>query len=121
MITIANIFGAYYSRTFALAFWLGVRWFALAEIPRNYKTFREGIIHTHKTKRVELLGRKAGVEGLIAHDARHYWATYEARNKTSIDRLMDAGGWNSGAMPLRYIEAARIANEGTARVKALNP
>jgi integrase len=69
------------------------------------------------TKRVELLGRHAGIDGLSAHDARHFWATHEARNKTSVHRLMDAGGWNSPAMPLRYIEAAHIANEGTARVK----
>lgn len=68
------------------------------------------------TKRVELLGRHAGIEGLSAHDGRHYWATFEARNNTAIDRLMDAGGWNSPAMPLRYIEAAHIANEGTARI-----
>ena len=69
------------------------------------------------TKRVELLGRRAGIEGLSAHDARHYWATYEARNNTPVNRLMDAGGWSSPAMPLRYIETAQIANEGTARLK----
>lgn len=69
------------------------------------------------TKRVELLGRKAGIEGMSAHDGRHHWATYEARNNTGVDRLMDAGGWNSPAMPMRYIEAAHIANEGTARIK----
>jgi integrase len=69
------------------------------------------------TKRVELLGRKAGIEGMSAHDGRHHWATYEARNNTRVDRLMDAGGWNSPAMPMRYIEAAHIANEGTARIK----
>lgn len=69
------------------------------------------------TKRVELLGRKAGIEGLSAHDCRHFWATYEARSGTTVDRLMDAGGWSSPAMPLRYIEAAHIANEGTARLK----
>lgn len=68
------------------------------------------------TKRVELLGRHAGIDGLSAHDARHYWATFEARNDTAVDRLMDAGGWNSPAMPLRYIESAHIANEGTARL-----
>ena len=68
------------------------------------------------TKRVEFLGRKAGIKGLSAHDARHFWATYEARKGTPIDRLKDAGGWSSPAMPLRYIEAAKIANEGTARV-----
>ena len=70
------------------------------------------------TKRVELLGRRAGLVGLSAHDCRHYWATFEARNNTPVDRLMDAGGWNSPAMPLRYIESAHIANAGTARVKA---
>ena len=68
------------------------------------------------TKRVELLGRYAGIEGLSAHDGRHYWATFEARNRTPVNRLMDAGGWASPAMPLRYIEAEHIANEGTARL-----
>ena len=32
--------------------------------------------------------------------------------KPLVDRLMNAGGWNSPAMPLRYIEASRIANDG---------
>src|SRR5687768_7892541 len=69
-------------------------------------------------KRVELSGRKAGIDRLSPHDCRHYWATYEARNNTPVNRLMDAGGWSSPAMPLRYIESAHIANEGTARIKA---
>jgi Phage integrase family. len=51
------------------------------------------------TKRVELLGKQAGIEGLSAHDARHYWATCEARSNTPVNRLMDAGGWSSPAMP----------------------
>jgi len=66
---------------------------------------------------VELLGRHAGIEGLSAHDGRHYWATYEANHGTPLKPLMDAGGWNSPTMPLRYIQSAHIANEGTARVK----
>jgi integrase len=69
------------------------------------------------TKRVELLGRHAGIEGLSAHDARHYAATYEARQGTPVNRLVDMFGWNSPAMAFRYIEAAHIANEGTARIK----
>lgn len=68
------------------------------------------------TKRVGLLGRHAGVIGLSAHDGRHFWATYEARHGTPIDRLKDAGGWSSQAMPLRYIGDAAIANMGTARL-----
>jgi integrase len=66
---------------------------------------------------VELLGRHAGIENLSPHDCRHYAATYEARKGTQLDRLIDMFGWNSPAMAMRYIEAAHIANEGTARVK----
>ena len=68
------------------------------------------------TKRVELLGRHYGIEGLSAHDARHYAATYESKHNTNLRRLMDMFGWNSPAMATRYIESAEIANEGTARV-----
>jgi len=61
---------------------------------------------------VRTLGLAISVHGLSARDCRHHWATQAARNGTPIDRLQDAGGWASPAMPLRYVEAARIANEG---------
>jgi integrase len=64
------------------------------------------------TARVRALGAAVGLAGLSAHDLRHYWATRAARNGTPLDRLQDAGGWASPAMPLRYVEAARIANQG---------
>jgi len=64
------------------------------------------------TDRVRTLGEEIGVEGLSAHDLRHTWATWAARSGTAIDRLQDAGGWASPAMPLRYIEAATVANDG---------
>lgn len=64
------------------------------------------------TARVELLGEQVGVVGLSAHDGRHYWATQAADHQTPLDRLQDAGGWSSPAMPLRYIQTAEIANEG---------
>lgn len=64
------------------------------------------------TRRVTILGAVVNVFGLSAHDLRHYWATRAARNGTPLDRLQDAGGWNSPAMPLRYIENAKIANDG---------
>ena len=69
------------------------------------------------TKRVELLGRKVDIEGLSAHDGRHFWATFEARHGTAMDRLQQAGGWKSLAMPMRYIADAEIANAGTARLR----
>ncbi len=64
------------------------------------------------TERVRYLGSLAGIEGLSAHDLRHFWATTAARNGTPVDRLQDAGGWASPAMPLRYVERAAVANEG---------
>jgi integrase len=64
------------------------------------------------TKRVNKPGEKIGVMGLSAHDGRHSWATRAARNKTDAFALQGAGGWNSLAMPRRYVEAAKIANEG---------
>jgi integrase len=64
------------------------------------------------TKRVKDLGEDAGIEGLSPHDLRHYWATQAARSGTPLNRLQQAGGWSSLAMPMRYIEDAEIANEG---------
>lgn len=72
----------------------------------------QGLTERAITKRVMMLGEAVGLTGLSAHDCRHYWATYASRNGTPVDRLQDAGGWNSPAMPLRYVEAAKVANEG---------
>lgn len=64
------------------------------------------------TKRVAELGAVAGLDRLSAHDCRHSWATRASRKGTDPFSLQEAGGWNSLAMPRRYVEAARIANEG---------
>jgi len=72
----------------------------------------QGLTERTITKRVNALGEAVGLIGLSAHDCRHYWATYASRNGTPVDCLQDAGGWNSPAMPLRYVEAAKIANQG---------
>jgi integrase len=62
--------------------------------------------------RVGVLGQRIGVPCLSPHDCRHYWATRAARQGTDPFALQEAGGWNSLAMPRRYVEAAQIANEG---------
>jgi integrase len=67
-----------------------------------------GMTTTALTDRVSVLGQAIGVDGLSAHNCRHYWATQAARSGTPIDRLQDAGGWASPAMPLRYVDAARL-------------
>jgi len=58
------------------------------------------------------LGEKVGLPSLSPHDCRHYWATQAAKHKTDIVALQEAGGWSSLAMPRRYVEASKIANEG---------
>jgi integrase len=65
------------------------------------------------TQRVRVLGEQVGLEGLSAHDCRHYWATYWA-DKVDVLRLQEAGGWSSLQMPRRYVEESAIANEGMA-------
>jgi integrase len=63
-------------------------------------------------ERVGQLGEAIGIKELSPHDCRHFFATDAIRNRTDIKTLQDAGGWNSPAMPLRYAESAKIANEG---------
>jgi integrase len=64
-------------------------------------------------KRVRYLGKTLlEIDNLSPHDCRHYWATDAARNGTDPFRLQEAGGWSSLAMPRRYVEDAKIANQG---------
>ena len=62
--------------------------------------------------RVRFYGRAIGIVNLSAHDLRHSWATLAAKAGTDLNNLMSAGGWASYAMPMRYIESSKIANEG---------
>ena len=61
--------------------------------------------------RVRVLGEMLDIVGLSPHDCRHYWATRAANQGTDAFALRDAGGWNSLAMPGRYVESASIANQ----------
>lgn len=80
------------------------------------KLDQAGMSETAITERVRTLGAAIGIDGLSAHDCRHYWATYWANRVDRLPRgvfsLQEAGGWNSLAMPRRYVEQAAVANEG---------
>ena len=61
--------------------------------------------------RVQLLGAGVGLTQLSPHDLRHYWASAAIAGGTDLLALQEAGGWASLAMPRRYVERAKIANE----------
>ncbi len=58
-------------------------------------------------KRVRLLGKAAGIDGLPPHDLRRYAATRLAKERSMRD-LMDIFRWTSPAMAIRYVEAAKV-------------
>ena len=71
-----------------------------------------GITERNLSERVRTLGKRIGIDGLSAHDCRHSWATRAVAGGTDAFALRDAGGWSSLAMPSRYVESAKIANDG---------
>lgn len=62
--------------------------------------------------RIKLLGRDIlGIWELSPHDLRHTWATRAAKHSSPFV-LRDAGGWSNMQTPSRYVERAKIVNEG---------
>lgn len=71
----------------------------------------EGMSERGITKRVKVLGESVGIQGLSAHDCRHFWATAAAK-RVNLFQLQEAGGWTNLNVPRQYVEAAKIANDG---------
>jgi integrase len=62
--------------------------------------------------RVKTLGRDIlGIWELSPHDLRHTWATQAAKESNPFV-LRDAGGWTNMQTPSRYVEKAKVVNEG---------
>lgn len=73
-----------------------------------------GMIERAITARVRELRQRLGIANLSAHDCRHYWAARATQQGTHPKALQQAGGWNSPAMVMHYINIneTEIANEG---------
>ncbi len=78
---------------------------------KNEELGESGMTERAITARVRLLAERLGLQGLSAHDCRHFWATSAARAGTDPFVLQEAGGWSSLAMPRRYVEDNEIANK----------
>jgi len=50
--------------------------------------------------------RRAGIEAFRFHDLRHTWASWHVMSGTSLQDLMEVGGWKSYEMVLRYAHLA---------------
>ena len=62
--------------------------------------------------RIKILGRDIlGIWELSPHDLRHTWATRAAKRSNPFI-LRDAGGWTNMQTPSRYVERAKVVNEG---------
>ena len=61
---------------------------------------------------VKILGRNIlGICALSLHDLRHTRATRAAKNSDPFT-LRDADGWTNMQAPGRYVERAKVVNEG---------
>ncbi len=50
--------------------------------------------------------KRTGITNFTFHDLRHTWASWHVMNGTSLQELMELGGWKSYEMVLRYAHLA---------------
>jgi integrase len=68
---------------------------------------------TYQGKHMEAVGsawnralHKVEIRDFRFHDLRHTWASWHVMNGTSLQELMELGGWKSYEMVLRYAHLA---------------
>ncbi|RMH15798.1 MAG: site-specific integrase [Gammaproteobacteria bacterium] len=77
-------------------------------------TFRDKPVQVCTTKAWKRALKKANIEDFRWHDLRHTWASWHVQNGTSLQELMELGGWSSYEMVLRYAHLAGEHLKGAA-------
>lgn len=71
----------------------------------------QGTFSKHSAQmRIHELGEALGLSNFSAHDCRHYWVTAADKGGSSLLAIVEAGGWKSAAMPVRYINKHKVSN-----------
>lgn len=74
------------------------------------------------TKAWQAALQRAGITDFRWHDLRHTWASWHAQNGTSLQELMELGGWSTMEMVLRYAHLAGQHLHGAAsRIEGIHP
>jgi integrase len=71
-------------------------------------TYKDKPVARTSTKAWKHALARAGIENFRWHDLRHTWASWHVQAGTSLQELMELGGWASYEMVLRY---AHLASE----------
>jgi len=77
----------------------------LGQYPRSCFTFAGQRICNSSTACAKAKQR-AGIEDFRFHSLRHTWASWHVQSGTSLQELMELGGWKSYEMVLRYAHLA---------------
>ncbi len=65
--------------------------------------------------------KRVGITDFRWHDLRHTWASWHVQHGTSLQELMELGGWSSYEMVLRYAHlAADHLQEAAQRIEGTN-
>ena len=69
-------------------------------------TYRDKPVARTSTKAWYAALQRAGIEDFRWHDLRHTWASWHVQNGTTLQELMELGGWATFEMVLRYAHLA---------------
>jgi integrase len=77
-------------------------------------TYKDQPVARTTTKAWKAALKRAEITDFRWHDLRHTWASWHVQNGTSLQELMELGGWSSIEMVLRYAHLAGEHLKGAA-------